>query len=347
MISALSPTRTSHGGHGDHRGRPHLPSFSSSVLSVLSVAIFALTLPGSALAQDPPPPKPPPSAHALLAEARFLDNCLDDHERAEILYRKALDAGLSRADEAEAQFGLGRARLLAGREDPGMATMEKLAGRAGDASLAPWPARARTVLDRVSNGEPAFATRPRGDGVFSVDSAGKPLETLLRELVPKTKVGVGFDEQFSTKTTVSVSLEEIPFDELMNKVVGNGFWRRIGDSVVVGEIAKNGEAFERRFSYDALKRPDERSTAGLLCTRRVSVTFPGTPLAGAIAKLNEVSNVKVELSQKVTEGRPRSVRAYLKDERLDRALDIIAVPCGCAWQIEGAKVVLYPRKADE
>jgi hypothetical protein len=310
------------------------------------ILLASVLAPAGARAQDPPKQGPTPG-HATLAEARFRDNCLDDHEKAEALYRKALDAGLTRLEEAEAQFGIGRSRLLSGRQDPGLATMEKLADKAGDASLAPWPARARQVLDRVSGGEPPFPTRPRGDGVFSLNVAGKPIDAVLRDLVAKTKVGVVFDDSAQTHATVSVSLEDLPFEDLMNKVAGTGRWRRVGDSIVVGAIAANGEAFERRFSYDGLKKPEERATAGLLATRRVSVNFPTTSLAVAIEKLNEVSGgVKIEASSAVTEAKQPSVRALLKDERLDKTLDLIAVPVGLTWAIEGSRVVLYPRKAE-
>jgi tetratricopeptide (TPR) repeat protein len=303
--------------------------------------------PGPPPAPAPPgkPPAPKRAGHAALAEARFQDACLGKYEAAEALYKKALEAGLPPLEEAEAIFGLARTRILLGRKEPGSAALERLAERIGDGSIRPWPQRARKALDRLAirSADP-FQFRARGEGVFSLDVTAEPLVTLLRGLVPKTGVGVAFDESIQPSFTVTAKLEEVSFEELMDKLVGKQGWRRVGESMVIGEIAKDGEAFERPFRFEALRDAADREASGILCTRRISATFPGTPFAAALAKLDEVAGVKIEIDAAVRSGRARTVRMFVEEVRVDEALDLFVVPLGLAWQIEGGKVAIRERR---
>lgn len=311
--------------------------------------VLVLVLVHDARAQTPPasPPLAPAPGHFTLAEARFRDACLDDWKSAEALYRKAIDQGLAPAEEAEAQYGIARARILAGRRDPGIATLEKLAEKIGDPTLKPWPARARRALDKLFEGGDPYERRPRGEDIYSLEATAKPVDAVLRDVMAKTGIGAALDEKVPARWLVTVSVAEVPFVELMNKVVGSGMWRRVGDGVAVGEIAGDGVAFERRTPWESLERREERALAGILATRRVSLNFPGIPLAKALDLLDDVAGVPIELDRAVAEGRTRSVRLFVKDARMDDVLDLFAVPIGLEWRIDGARVVLRERRSTE
>jgi hypothetical protein len=327
------------------------PSTARGALG-LALALAALVSPGGAAQAGDPPRSPgaPPAAPAgsaskgaqALAEARFLEHCLGRHEDAESAYRSAIRAGLTRAEQAEAEFGIARARFLSGRKEAGLAGLEELAGRIGDGGLAPWPQRARAALDRSSLGDDPFDLA-RAQGVYSLEVSAKPLEQVLRGLIPAARIGFAFDESFPASFLVSCSAEDATFEELMNKLVGTGRWRRVGDGVALGEIAANGVAFERKFTFESLRRPEDRAAASILCTRRVSITLPATPLAQALDVLNEVSGVRVEAAPAAL-AKPHAVRLFLKDARMDSVLDLLAVPIGLEWEIDGGKVVLKPRR---
>ncbi len=282
---------------------------------------------------------------ALLAEARFVDACLRDLAAAEEKYQKALSAGgLLPVEEAEAEFGIARCRILRGREAAGTALLERLAERIGDGAIRPWPARARRALDRMALRDPPFERPAPGEGVFTVAATAEPLVDLLRRLLPETGVSVAFDETVRPDFLVTMQVEDVPFSDLMDGLVGKTRWRRVGEGMAVGAIAADGEAFERPFRYEDLRDPREREVAGILRTRRISLTCPGTPLPLAVDTLRKVAGAPIEVEPRVLEGRTRIVRVFAKSLPADDALDLLAAPVGLIWKIEGGKVVLRERR---
>jgi hypothetical protein len=164
---------------------------------------------------------------------------------------------------------------------------------------------------------------------------------VLRDLSSRTSVSFVLDASCPEAWTVSVALADLTLDELLDKLVGQGRWRRVGDGVAIGDSATNGPAWERPWSWTAVEDRAGRALGARLCTTRVSLNFPGVPLSEALAKINALGVCDVGASP--GEG-DRPVRVIAKDLRLDHALDLLATPLGLTWSILGEKVLLQPRK---
>ncbi|HVY60711.1 MAG TPA: STN domain-containing protein, partial [Planctomycetota bacterium] len=239
------------------------------------------------------------------------------------------------------EFAIARACSLDGRAEAASTTLEKLADLSGDASAGPWPARAREALDRLATGESAFLPEVRGRGQLSLEATAKPLFNVLRDLAGRTSVSFALDASCPEAWTVSVALGDLSLEELLDKLVGQGRWRRVGDGVAIGDCAANGPAWERPWSWGQVEDRAGRALGARLCTTRVSLNFPAIKLSEALAKINVLG--VCEVSAAPGQG-DRVVRVIAKDLRLDQALDLLAAPLGLAWTIAGDKVSIGPRK---
>ena len=272
-----------------------------------------------------------------------MDHCLEKPIEAEALYARALDAEprLAPKERAEAEFAMARARALDGRAEAASKILEALAERAGEPGLGQWPAKARKALDRVASGEAAFAPEVRGRAPLSIEATAKPLVELLRELSARASVSFELDPSCPESWTVSAFLSDLTLDELMDKLVGQGRWRRVGDAIAIGDVAANGPAWDRGWAWAAIDDKAGRAVGARLCSTRVSLTLPGTTVSDALARINALGICEASVAAGYGD---KTVRIYAKDLRLDHALDLIAVPSGLCWTIAGGKVILAPRK---
>jgi hypothetical protein len=136
----------------------------------------------------------------------------------------------------------------------------------------------------------------------------------------------------------------MPIDGLLDKLFGRGRWRRVGDGVAVGEVASNGDAWQRRFRWADVKDPAGRELGARLCTKRVNLDFPGTPLEKALALLADLEVCRASVDGAVE---TRTVRVFAKELRADQALDLITAPIGLEWVVSDGKVLVRPRKERE
>jgi len=312
---------------------------AAALLCAVAVAAIGGFAPGSSRADDEAP-------GAALTDARFTDHCLGKTIAAEAHYQSAIDGGaLTPKERAEARFAIARGRALDGRPEAAAAILETLAREGSDAALGSFPARARLALDRLGKGLDPFAPDARGEGVHTIEATAKTLTAVLRDWGAKASLSFALDASCAERWTVSVSLVQQSLDELMDRIVGKGRWRRLPEgAIVIGDIAADGRAWERAFSWSTVTDPADRAAAARVCATRVTLTLNGTQLSKALASVRGLGVAPVTLAERLPE---RPVRVYARDLPLDRALDMIVVPLGCEWVIEEGAVHVRPRSARE
>ncbi len=328
--------RERRGGRGHGASSLRVSVFSVvSVLSVFAVGFFVA--PAAALAQD-----------ASLTDARFVDHCLGQPTEAVKLYEKAISGQkINPKERAEAQYAIARARAIEGRRELAASLLEKIAEGAGDGALGTWPGKARAALDRLAAGENPFgegADKRGAEGNQSVEATAQPIAAVLRDLMAKTGVSFAIDPACPAEWTVSVFLTDLPLEELLDKIVGTGRWRRVGDGMAIGPIAADGIAFERAFDWADVKTPAGRALGAKICSTRVTLNFGAVRLGEVVQKLNALGVCEVKVPP-MYEDRP--VRVFAKDLRFDHALDLIAVPLKLEWSALDGRVVMQPRKEKE
>lgn len=294
------------------------------------------------------PPAAATAAEALVAEARFVDHCLGQPQEALAIYERLIREGATGRPLGEALYGRARALYLAGERGRAEAVLEQLVALRRDRDTYPWPKRGGKALDALIAGHDPYARPARGTGEYSLSTARRPMLDVLHELRRRARVCIALDPSIPEPWTVSVALRNMPFERMVERIVGPGMVRKLADGAyIIGDVASNEAVFERGFRYAELTAPADRQLASVLRTRRVNLTMPEVTLIKARGLLEQVIGAEVELGPGALASGAR-VRMWVEDQPLDVALDMLAISTGLRWRIEGGAVTLeVPLRREE